>query len=292
LIGRTQWLLDAGRLVLERGHEVGFICTAQASSDATAGPAEFEAFADEYGLDLHIGPRISDLDLTADICLSVNWISVLRQPFLDRFPHGVFNAHPGDLPRYRGNACLNWAILAGETEAVLTVHKMVEQLDAGPIAEKYRRPIADNDDITTLYAWLDEMIPLGLAGVMDRAAAGTLELVEQDPSIRPQRVYPRKPEDSRIDWRQPAEQILRLVRASSQPFSGAKSRLESGTEVVIWRARVHEPDHDFMAVPGQVCFAIDGNPVIATGDGMLELVELNGDEIRAEILRSLRNRLV
>ncbi|MGB3909254.1 MAG: formyltransferase family protein [Pseudolysinimonas sp.] len=293
LIGRTAWLLDTAHLVLERGHEISFICTAPSSPEARAGVTEFQAFASTHGTPFFADPRISGLDLTADVCLSVNWVTVLRQPFLERFAHGVFNAHPGDLPRFRGNACLNWAILAGESEAVLTVHRMVEELDAGPIALKRRRPIAPEDDISTLYAWLDEQIPAALVETLDRVVDGTLELRPQDPSIRPLRVYPRKPEDSRINWGDTAERILRLVRASAAPFGGALTRLESGEEIAIHRARVHVPDHDFLAVPGQVCYAVDGNPIIATGDGMLELVELADDVASKQIiLRSLRNRLV
>lgn len=292
LIGRTHWLLDTAQLVLDRGHEIAFICTARSSPETPVGIAEFEAFALEHGIAFYSEPRISGLELDADICLSVNWVTVLRQPFLDQFPHGVLNAHPGDLPRFRGNACLNWALLAGEPEAVLTVHRMVEELDAGPIGLKRRRPIAPQDDITTLYAWLDEVIPDALAEALDGVAAGTLEFQPQDPSIRPLRAYPRKPEDATIDWTDSAEGILRLVRASTHPFSGAQTRLESGQEITVHRARIHEPDHDFLAVPGQVCFAVDGNPVIATGEGMLELIELADDaETKKAVLRSLRNRL-
>lgn len=293
LIGRTHWLLDTARLVLERGHEIAFICTASASPESRAGVPEYQAFAAERGIPCYTEPRISGLDLDADVCLSVNWVTVLRQPFLDRFPHGVFNAHPGDLPRFRGNACLNWAILAGESDAVLTVHQMVEKLDAGPIALQRRKTIAPEDDITTLYAWLDRVIPDTLAEALDRVADGTIELRPQNPSIRPLRAYPRKAEDSRIDWRDSAERILRLVRASAPPFGGAQTRLESGQVIIVYRARVHVPDHDYLAVPGQVCFAVGDNPVIATGDGMLELMALADDaDAKGAVLSSLRNRLL
>lgn len=293
LIGRTHWLVDAGRLALDHGHEIAFVCTAAASSEATAGVNDFASFAREIDAPVFSTPRVSQLELDADICLSVNWVTVLRQPFLDRFPHGVFNAHPGDLPRYRGNACLNWAILQGEPEAVLTIHRMVEELDAGPIALQHRRPIRPEDDIGTLYRWLDEVIPRALVAALDACADGSLTLTPQDPAVRPLRAYPRKPQDSVIDWRDSADAILRLVRASTRPFGGARTTLESGREVVIHRARVHTPDHDFLATPGQVCFALAGNPVIATGSGMLELVELEDDAAtKAAVLASLRNRLV
>ncbi|MBN9606114.1 MAG: hypothetical protein J0G30_05840 [Actinomycetales bacterium] len=293
LIGRTHWLRDTGLLAAEHGHEIAFLATAPAASDARVGPSELRAFAEDRGISFTDDVRISRLPLHADVCLSVNWTTVLRQSFLDRFEHGVLNAHAGDLPRYRGNATLNWAILNGESEACLTVHRMVEALDAGPIAVQKRRPIGPDDDMTVLSAWLDEVIPQALVEALDALAAGRLEFREQDSTIRPLRAYPRKPEDSRIDWREDAERIVRLVRASSPPFSGALTRTESGEEIVVTRARLHYPDHDALAVPGQVCFSVDGNPVIAAGSGMVELLECVDDEIaKRAILSSLRNRLV
>lgn len=293
LIGRTHWLLEAAHRLLRSEHEIAFICTARASAESRANVEDFRLFAEKHSIPFWAMPRVSQVDVEADICLSVNWVSILRQPFLDRFEHGVYNAHPGDLPRYRGNACLNWAILAGEREAVLTVHRMVEELDAGPVAFKRRRPIVDDDDISTLYDWLDTVVPESLIAVLDQVAAGVLELVPQDPSIRPLRTYPRKPQDSVIDWRDSAESILRLIRASTHPFSGASTNLESGQEIRIHRARRHTPDHDYLAAPGQVCFSKSGNPVIATGEGMIELIELSDDSnSKAAVLESLRNRLI
>jgi methionyl-tRNA formyltransferase len=293
LIGRTHWLRDAGLLALERGHEIAFLATAPASSDARVGVEELRQFAEARQIPFSDDVRVGRLSLEADICLSVNWTTVLRQSFLDRFPHGVLNAHAGDLPRYRGNATLNWAILNQEEEACLTVHRMVEALDAGPIALQRRRPIAPDDDMTSLSSWLDEVIPAALVEALDGIADGTLQFTEQSTAIRPLRVYPRKPEDSRIDWRASAESIVRLVRASSPPFSGALTQTELGQQIVIFRAAVHHPDHDFLAVPGQVCYSVGGNPVIATGDGMVEIVECaQGEDAKKAILSSLRNRLV
>src|SRR5690606_24316750 len=141
---------------------VAFLATAPASPGSRVGVAELRAFALEAGIPFTDDVRIERQALEADVCLSVNWTTVLKQPFLDRFPHGILNAHAGDLPRYRGNATLNWAILNGETEACLTVHRMVEALDAGPIALQKRRPIGPADDMSVLSAWLDKVIPSAL----------------------------------------------------------------------------------------------------------------------------------
>jgi len=292
LIGRTHWLLDTARLAKEHGHELAFLATAPAAPGYRVGEDALRAFAAQETIPFSDHLRLNTLDLVADVVLSVNWTTVLRQPFLDRFPHGVLNAHAGDLPRYRGNATLNWAILAGETEACLTVHRMVEALDAGPIALQRRRPIGPDDDMTTLTAWLDEVVPASLVKAVDLLEAGQLEFRAQDPAVRPLRVYPRVPDDSRIDWSKSADDIVRLVRASSPPFAGAFTHTPEGERVTIYRAKVHEPDHDFLAMPGQVCYSVAGNPVVAAGSGMVELLKCADDDAtKRRILASLRNRL-
>lgn len=294
LIGRTGWLLETARLVRERGHEIAFLHTATAAAVSDVDSCAFAGFAAEHGIpfydDLKIVSRAAEL--RADVCLSVNWVTVLPQQFLDGFEHGVLNAHAGDLPRYRGNATPNWAILNDEPHVALTIHRMVEELDAGPIALQRRLPLDPETDIGDVYAWLAREVPSSLVAVLDAIADGTQRFTEQDAAVRPLRTFPRRPEDSRIDWTAPAADILRLVRASTHPFSGARTVTDRGLEVVVRRARLHDPSYDWLAVPGQVCFGLAGNPVVATGDGMLELVECDDDAaVKRAVLSSMRNRL-
>jgi methionyl-tRNA formyltransferase len=115
--------------------------------------------------------------------------------------------------------------------------------------------------------------------------------------VRPSRMFPRRPEDSRIVWAAPTRTVLALIRASSTPFPGAFTDLEGTERIHILRARRYRPDYDFYAVPGQVCLRLGGNPVVATGDGMIEIEDcrasgLDPAEAKALIGRSLRNRLI
>lgn len=293
IAGRTEMLLETASRLLGTHHEIAFLATAAAAEYSTADERSYEAFARDHGIPFINDARLSKRrdELAADVCLSMNWPSVLPQAFLDHFPLGVLNAHAGDLPRYRGNATLNWAILRGEPRAWLSIHRMVPELDAGPIALKVSRPIEADTDITELYAWLAEAIPDSFLRVVEQLDAGTAVFEPQSESVTPFRAFPRRPEDSRIDWSAPRDQILRLVRASSRPFSGALTTLEGTREVAVFRAAAFEPGYEFAAVPGQVCFANEGNPVIATGDGLIELLDCGDDETRAAILSSLRNRL-
>ncbi len=148
--------------------------------------------------------------------------------------------------------------------------------------------------IGDIYAWFGTEIPLAFVEAIARLSGHGF--LQQDLAVRPLRTFPRRPEDARIDWRAGTRNILALVRASSHPFEGAATTLEGREIVRVFRATHFRPDFDFLAVPGQVCLSRGGNPVIATGDGMVEIEEcasaLGGShKTKRAILSSLRNRL-
>ena len=99
------------------------------------------------------------------MAISVNWPNLLTPEVLDLFPDGVWNAHAGDLPRYRGNAAPNWAILSGEDAVILTIHRMSAGLDEGPILAQRSFPLDETTYISDVYAFLDEAVPHALDGV-------------------------------------------------------------------------------------------------------------------------------
>ncbi|WP_422022472.1 methionyl-tRNA formyltransferase [Pyruvatibacter mobilis] len=301
IFGRTGRLLDAARLALAEGHDLAFVWTCRTEDHYGVTEADFQQLAHDAGCPFFNTLKLSDhrdevATLGADICLSINWINVVREDFRSLFPHGILNSHAGDLPRYRGNACANWAIINFEEQIGLTVHKMADELDGGDIVEKSYLPIDDTTYISDIYAWLDEETPRMLV-----RALKTLEThgaTPQDPSVRPLRTFPRKPEDARIDWARPARDIHALIRASSHPFPGAYCYLngEADKHLAIYRADIFLPDFDFSAVPGQVCLPEGGMPLIAATDGLLRLTEfsLNGQDTDTSaklVLKSLRNRL-
>lgn len=300
ILGRTDWLVQSAETLAAAGHRIAFVQTCPAEAHYTAGEAEFEALAGRLGAPFLCEPSIRrSQDLwrraPADVCVSLNWPTLIPEAAMTAFPHGILNAHAGDLPRYRGNACPNWSILNFETHVGLTIHRMTAELDAGPWLCKARMAIDETTYVGEVYDWLATAIPAAFVEAL--AALGTVGFRAQDPAIRPLRAFPRRPEDARIDWRAPTRRILALIRASAHPFDGAFTLLEGTETIRIFRARAHVPDYDFLAVPGQVCLSLHGNPVIATGDGMVEVEDCASaaggpDETKRRILRSLRHRLV
>lgn len=306
VLGRTEMLAETVRRLVAAGHEVPLIGTCKASDTSAASEKDFEDLAAGIGADYFCTAAINataQLDrlrrATCDLAVSMNWLTLIGAEARAAFPLGIFNAHPGDLPRFRGNACPNWAILMDEPAVGLCVHQMGDELDAGAVALRDHFPLTQQVDVEDVYAWLRRRVPEMFVELVDAAASGRLQLQPQptDPA-RSLRCYPRRPEDSRISWSASATDVLRLVRASTRPMQGAFTYLEGSTRVTIWKAAVFPSPEPFLATPGQVCMRHEGDAVIACGEGMLKLLEVSVEgcsshsESTATICRSLRNRLV
>lgn len=306
VLGRTEMLLEAAQRVLSAGHQIPLVATCKASDTCQAQETDFEALARRVGATYFFSNTIQSPEhlsmlraARCDLAISMNWLTLIREEARASFPLGIFNAHPGDLPRYRGNACPNWAILAGEPYVGLCVHQMADGLDAGPVALRDRLLLGLSTDMEDVYSWLRSRIPELFLELVQRVATGSLELMPQSGNPADSlRCYPRRPEDSRIDWRATAEMVHRLVRASTRPMQGAYSLLEGQRRVTIWRAALYPSPGPFLATPGQVCLRVDGDPVIACGNAMLRLTDISLEgcedaaEAKIQVASSLRNRLV
>lgn len=306
VLGRTEMLLEAARMIAAAGHTVPLVGTCKASDTSAATEHDFHELAGQLRADyfctgaINAPAQLERLQSArCDLAVSMNWISLIGPAARASFPFGVFNAHPGDLPRYRGNACPNWAILNDEPHVGLCIHQMVDELDAGPVALRDHFSLDQSTDVADVYAWLRTRIPELFLELVKQAARSELQLVPQPADERlALRCYPRRPDDSRIDWSRKATDVHRLIRASTRPSQGAFTMLESQRRVTIWRAVVEPAGETFLAIPGQVCRAAAGDPVVACGEGMVRLTELSVEgcsgsaEGKAAILASLRNRLV
>ena len=302
LIGRTATLAAIGRESIARGHEIAAIITAKESSETAEDRFVIESFAELHGIALFEAPRFDDVSdqiygLGIDIALSINYVSILEESHISLFRLGILNAHGGDLPRYRGNACQAWAILNGENSISLCIHRMIGGLvDSGDIISRETISISDKTYIGDIYKWMALRTPEMIVNSAEKLELNP-HFVLQTQSSQPEdslRTFSRRPEDSHICWADSGVQILRLVRASSHPFAGAYSTL-NGKRITIWRAE--EVEHSpFNSVPGQVIslshrsFDVSvekGSKAIRVTDACLE----NGVDWQHEI-KSTRARLV
>lgn len=300
VIGRTEMLVNAARHLRELGHDIGLVMT-------TGEEAAVQPFADlavecsaDFINDRKINSEPVRSRLLASGCelgVSLNWITIVRRETVDCFKHGIVNAHGADLPRYRGNACANWAIMQGEPQVGLVVHRMTPELDAGPIYARELLPLSGTTYIGDVYDWIAQRVPHMYAKAIEMMNSGTEPTPQDGNPAAALRAYPRRPADSRILWHQGADAIHRLVRASSRPFAGAYCFLEDGRKVIVWRANVATPISQHLGMPGQPCEPVGADPMIACGVGFLQLSEievegLSSDQAKAQINKSVRKRLV
>jgi methionyl-tRNA formyltransferase len=189
---------------------------------------------------------------------------LLRAPLLDAVPW--LNLHPSLLPRWRGAAPVERALMAGDRDTGVAVMQLVEALDAGPIAAMARFDVGPDDDAgTVLERALDLGVPL-LASALDASAAGTLELRAQ-PEDGVTYAAKLVRADRLLDPDAPAAEAHDRVRALS-PHIGALLRL-GGEDAVIWRTA----RSDATIPPGEVAVE-DGTITCGFADGALELLEL------------------
>jgi len=209
---------------------------------------------------------------------------ILPQSVLDIPAHGALNIHASLLPRWRGAAPIQRALLAGDDESGVTIMQMDSGLDTGPMLLQRRIAITADDDAQTLH---DKLAGLGaqmiVAAIAD-AAAGRARPVPQPEAGA---TYARKigKREADIDWRAPAAQIERTVRAMC-PSPGAAARL-NGVVLKLWRARLTGARGE----PGRVLAAGPEGILVACGQGALlveELQRAGGKRLQAvEFLRGV-----
>ena len=215
------------KTLISGGVQVPLVVTVADDPNETQWFGSVAATAAEYGIQA-ITPADANTpelqrtvsDLQPDFIFSFYYRSMLGAPLLRIARHGALNMHGSMLPKYRGRAPVNWAILRGERETGATLHYMVERADAGEIVDQLAVPILQDDDAREVFAKVTVAAETILARSLPGLIAGTAPRRTQP--IEPGHYFGRRrPEDGRIDWAWPAEQIHNLVRAVAPPFPGA-----------------------------------------------------------------------
>jgi len=217
--------------------------------------------------------------LQPDLIVSFYYRRLLGRRLLDLPRLGAINVHGSLLPKYRGRAPINWALVHGETLTGVTLHYMDEWADHGDIIAQRAVPIALEDTALTLSFKLTVAAREMVRDTYPLIASGRAPRVPQDHAAAT-RFGRRRPADGLIDWGASAWRIYNLVRAVAHPFPGAFTYWR-GRRVLVWEAR---PPRDWRSSgpPGQVLGANAARSLaVATGDGVLEIARLQIDDERA-----------
>ena len=179
-------------------------------------------------------------DAELDWLFIIGWSQIARREVLDSTRFGVLGMHPTLLPIGRGRAAIPWAILHGLEKTGVTLFKLDEGVDTGPILDQVELPMSSETDAGELYRQVDAAHVQLMKSAFPKLNSGAVELREQDESLAT--LWPgRTPEDGRIDLQGSVHDAERLVRATTRPYPGAFVERD-GTRTIIWRAEVEQPD--------------------------------------------------
>ncbi|HEX2574086.1 MAG TPA: methionyl-tRNA formyltransferase [Polyangia bacterium] len=214
-------------------------------------------------------PTLAELNL--DLIVVVAYGKILPADVLAVPRHGCWNVHGSILPRYRGAAPIQWALLSGERETGVTLMQMDVGLDTGPMLLTRTLPITEDDTAGSLHTKLAPLGAEALVEGLERLAAGTLVATPQDNAAATLAPLLEK-EAGRVDWTQPAEVISCRIRGVD-PWPGAFTTLE-GEVLKLWRPHVvPSPDGEAKA-PGTVLGQDGQGLVVACGRGAVAVGEL------------------
>ncbi len=219
---------------LARKHDIAYLLTRpdrpRGRGRQVAPPPAKEA-AERLGIEVRQPERLDEaFDPEVDTVVVAAYGLLIPEPVLARALW--LNVHPSLLPRWRGAAPIERALMAGDAETGVSIIKLVPELDAGPIAAQRAFPLAAEDDFGSVSARAGEL------------AAELLEEALPVPQLTPQPedgvTYAAKigPADRELDWTRPPEELLNRIRALS-PHIGARGELH-GRPVTVWRARIED----------------------------------------------------
>jgi methionyl-tRNA formyltransferase len=272
--GTPEFAALALAAIIDAGHEVALVLTqpdrpAGRGMAMHASPVKARALA--AGIEVFQPPTLKDAAaqariraVEADIMVVAAYGLILPQAVLDMPRLGCLNIHASLLPRWRGAAPIQRAILAGDSETGVCIMQMEAGLDTGPVLLSAALPILDEDTSASLH---DKLASLGAQLIVDALARLPLPACPQPEAGLTYAAKLAKPE-AVLDWRQPAMVLARRIRAFD-PFPGAVSRLGDDA-LKIWHAEVITESGE----AGVVLSVDKGGIVVACGTGALRLSEL------------------
>jgi methionyl-tRNA formyltransferase len=279
-MGTPAFAVPSLEALLERGFDVAAVVTQPDRRVGRGGlmssPPVKEA-ALRAGLTVLQPPTLRKADAVAslrelapDVIVVVAFGQILRPTVLDLPPLGCINLHPSLLPKWRGASPIQAAIRAGETTTGISIMRMDERMDAGPILAQVKTEVYEDDTAATLGDRLARLGAVVLVDTLSRLATGTIEPIPQDETVATY-CQPLKKEDADVDWSRSAEEIARACRAQT-PWPGCQG---------YWRGRQvrlfglsPRPDWRGTDRPGTIVPLPESRVGIATGRGAVEVHQL------------------
>ena len=275
--GTPEFAAQALRAIVAAGHQVLLVLTQpdrQSGRGMAVHASPVKELALASGIDVFQPPSLKDgaaqqrlRDVGADAMIVAAYGLILPPAVLDLPRLGCINIHASLLPRWRGAAPIQRAILAGDSETGVCIMQMDAGLDTGAVLHRESLPITADDTAASLH---DKLADLGARLIVEALAKTPLTSSAQ-PALGATYAAKIDKAEAWLDWRLPALQLARQVRAFN-PFPGAAARVGGGS-IKVWRADV-ATNEGALAEPGTVVAADKSGIVVACGQGALCLTEL------------------
>lgn len=242
-------------------------------------PTPVKEAAMELGIPVYQPKKVRDpeflevlKELNPEVIVVVAFGQLIPKAILELAPYGCINVHASLLPKYRGAAPIQWAVIDGEAETGVTIMRMDEGLDTGDMISKVTVPVLADETGGSLFDKLSE--------------AGAKLLVETLPALEDgTAVFEKQPEESPtayagmikksmgdLDWTRPAEELERLIRGLN-PWPSAYTKMD-GKTLKIWKAQVLEEEREEDYMPGTILLTEQQEFMVQTGKGILKITEL------------------
>jgi methionyl-tRNA formyltransferase len=208
-----------------------------------------------------------------DIAFAIGWRYMITKNAYTIPAKGTFVIHDSLLPKYRGFAPMNWAIINGEKETGVTLFYIAEGVDSGNIIDQLSLPIHLLDTAKTVDDNIVKLYEKIIIKNLPLFESNEIKSIAQDESLATYSCK-RTPEDGEINWQNTALQIYNLIRGLTHPFPGAYTTLK-GVKIYIWDAELPEKAEAFVGtIPGRVIGKKNGTIEVLTGNGLLRLKSL------------------
>ena len=235
-------------------------------------PCPLKAFAESRGLKIMTPAKVGDPDslqaleaLEPDLFVVVAYGQYIPSTVIKLARHEAINVHPSLLPKYRGAAPIQWAILNGDEQTGVSIIYLAKKMDAGDILRQEHQPIGPDDTSAVLHDRLADLGAQLLLKAIEDIREGRVSRTVQDEAEAVE-ISKLSKEDGKIDWSMPAEAIRNRIRAFD-PWPGTYCILPDGDAIKVWKAGTE-------AGEGAPATLLDDRLLVATGSHALRLLEI------------------
>lgn len=282
-MGTPDFAVESLRALVEGGYNIVAVITMPDKPVGRHGsqlqPSPVKQYAVEHGLKVMQPTNLKDpafveelRSLKADLQIVVAF-RMLPEVVWQMPPLGTFNAHASLLPKYRGAAPINWAVINGDTETGMTTFFLKHEIDTGDIIQQVKIPIHETDNVEIVHDKLMLLSGQLVTETVDNIIAGTITSVPQDSikDIEPTPAPKIFRDTCRINWNQPAKKVYDFIRGLS-PYPAAWTTL-NGKSVKIYEACIdksHASTNEDMK-PGTILTDHKSWLQVATANGRLDI---------------------